>query len=184
MKDRGSERQHQTTPDDVSWALHKLLLEAAAMDVSLGQRLGLNHADYQAMKHLMTSEGPLGTVELGTLVGLTSGSATGLVDRLERAGHLIRHRDPHDRRRLILQPTSGAVEMTRAEIQPLLDRLQELLETYSDEERRALAGFLNEAIDIYRSYGKPEMQGQLRPKGTCRGENGYEGQGTDREKPR
>ncbi len=146
--------EQRTPPADVSWALHRMMVAAAVMDVTLGQRLGLNSADYQAMKHLMTSEDPLGTVELGALVGLTSGSATGLVDRLEHAGHLVRHRDPHDRRRLILQPTSEAIERVRAEIQPLIDRLDELLAPYSNGERELLARFLHDATDVYRSYDR------------------------------
>lgn len=144
------------TAAEVSWALHKLLVASATVDVVLGQQLDLSPSDYQAMKHLMTSTAPLGTVELGALVGLTSGSATGLVDRLERAGHLRRHRDTHDRRRLILEPTAEAIQNASQHLQPLDDQLQALVETYSEQERKIIARFLREATDAYHAYGKPE----------------------------
>lgn len=163
MKDRKGERDDDqpSTSAEVSWALHELVVAAALVDISLGQRLGLNPADYQAMKHLMTSTGPLGTVELGALVGITSGSATGLVDRLERAGHLKRHRDLRDRRRLVLQPTAEAIENAATELEPLNRRLREALEDYSEHEHDIIVRFLREAGEIYRAYGKRRPEAEV-----------------------
>ncbi|MGC5011975.1 MarR family winged helix-turn-helix transcriptional regulator [Streptosporangium sp. DT93] len=148
----GEEREAEPSPDDVSWALHRLVVAAAALDITLGRRLALSPSEYQAMKHLMTAARPLGPVELGTLVGLTSGSATTLVDRLERAGHLARRRDPHDRRRVTLEPTSEALLTTRRQLRPLADSLNDVLATYSAEERRVVARFLDDAVATYRTF--------------------------------
>src|SRR5690242_16283635 len=120
---------------DLGWALHHLAVAAAAVDVSLARRLRLNPVDYQAMKHLMTSGVALGPVELGALVGLTSGSATGLVDRLERAGHLRREPDPRDRRRLVLRPTEHALAETAHGLRPLEDAVERVASTYTDTEK-------------------------------------------------
>lgn len=136
------------------WALHHFVVSAAELDVSLAARLGLSPSEYVAMKHLMTSEVPLGPGELGTLIGLTSGPATGLVDRLERAGHLERHRDPHDRRRLILKPTDSAVTQAMRALQPLSDAVQELAETFTAEEGAAIERFLREATALHRSFSR------------------------------
>ncbi len=140
--------------EDLPWALHHFVVAAAELDVALGRRLRLSPGDYLAMKHLMTSEDALGPVELGALVGLTSGSATGLVDRLERAGHVQRHRDPHDRRRLILEPTERTLNETEVELQPLNDALQDLAETYTEDERAAIARFLGEVTAVYRAFNR------------------------------
>ena len=41
---------------------------------------------------------------LAEMTGLTTGAVTGMVDRLERAGYVIRVPDPQDRRRVIVRP--------------------------------------------------------------------------------
>ncbi|MFD1083585.1 MarR family winged helix-turn-helix transcriptional regulator [Micromonospora andamanensis] len=147
-----AERGTEPSPEDVSWALHQLVVAAAALDVTLGRRLNLGPSEYQAMKHLLTAERPLGPVELGALVGLTSGAATTLVDRLERAGHLARRRDRHDRRRLTLEPTPDALDSARRQLRPLEDALGEILQTYSGEDRRTIARFLGEVVAAYQHF--------------------------------
>lgn len=138
--------------------MHDLVVVSAALDVILGRRLGLSPTEYQAMKHLMTSSRALGTVELGDLVGLTSGSATGLVDRLEAAGHVRRHRDPQDRRRLIIEPTPEALSRAGRQLEPLDDSLQELVGHYSDTQRDLIVHFLRDAAERYRAFGEQESQ--------------------------
>jgi DNA-binding MarR family transcriptional regulator len=140
--------------EDLAWALHHVAVAAAGLDVALGRRLGLSPGDYLAMKHLMTSEEALGPVELGALVGLTSGSATGLVDRLERADHVRRLRDPHDRRRLILEPTERAVAAAEAELRPLDDAIRELAANYTEQERATIGRFLREITGVYRAFSR------------------------------
>ncbi|MEJ6550128.1 MarR family transcriptional regulator [Corynebacterium sp. USCH3] len=144
------------TQSEVSWALHQLVVAAAAMDVSLGHRLSLSPVEYQAMKHLMTADNAYGTVELGNLVGLSSGAATGLVDRLENAGHLQRVKDPRDRRRLILEPTDDAVRRTAEQLRPLEQRLNDILADYRADERDVIARFLTETTGAYRSFSGQE----------------------------
>ncbi|GIJ73475.1 MarR family winged helix-turn-helix transcriptional regulator [Virgisporangium ochraceum] len=147
---------------DLSWALHNFVVAAAELDVALGRRLRLSPGDYLAMKHLMTSEQALGPVELGALVGLTSGSATGLVDRLERAGHVRRHRDPHDRRRLILEPTESALAAAAEELRPLDDALRRLADRFTGDERATIERFLREATGLYRAFSRPRDAGATR----------------------
>lgn len=147
-----TEDQAQRSTEDVLWALHQFVVAAAALDVTLGRRLDLGPTAYQAMKHLMTTGHALGPVELGTLVGLTSGSATSLADRLERAGHLTRRRDHHDRRRLTLEPTPSAVTKAQEQLQPLEDALNAVLAHYSPDERRTISRFLTEAVGMYQDF--------------------------------
>jgi DNA-binding MarR family transcriptional regulator len=149
-----SQESSDASPEEVSWALHNLVVAAAALDVTLGRRLDLGPSEYQAMKHLMTAERPLGPVELGALVGLTSGAATTLVDRLEHAGHLTRRRDVRDRRRLTLEATSTALRGARRELRPLEGSLAKMLADYSAEERRTVLRFLTGAIAAYRNFNE------------------------------
>jgi len=62
----------------------------------LAHRLGLRALDYTAMSHVLGADRPMGPFELGRRLGISSGSATELVDRLERADQLERRRDPRE----------------------------------------------------------------------------------------
>lgn len=48
--------------------------------------------------------GPITAGRLAEITGLTTGAVTGIVDRLERTGHVRRGRDPGDRRKVIIEP--------------------------------------------------------------------------------
>jgi DNA-binding MarR family transcriptional regulator len=100
----------------------------------------------------------LGRVTAGRLAaesGLTTGSVTALVDRLERAGYLTRTRDTEDRRKVWIEVTARSKELNaylfghlRAVMAPLFERftvdqisaIVEFLEigTYINRQRAAL----------------------------------------------
>ncbi len=72
--------------------------------------IGIHPTDLQCLNLLSLEPVPLTTGQIAELTGLTTGSATRLVDRLERAGYVTRQRDPNDRRRVfvVLVPEKGA----------------------------------------------------------------------------
>src|SRR3954469_10310539 len=76
---------------------------------AVADRLGMHPTDLQCVNLLTLADGPLSTGQIAELTGLTSGSATRLVDRLERAGYVTRQRDSTDRRRVMVQPVPAAV---------------------------------------------------------------------------
>ena len=65
------------------------------------ERMGLNLTDMIGLS-LLEEAGPITHGELATLIGLSGGAVTGLVDRLERMGLVRRERDANDRRRVLL----------------------------------------------------------------------------------
>ena len=67
----------------------------------VSQRLGLSASDSQFLT-LLDLHGPLTPGRLATLSGMTTGTVTGVLDRLERAGLVQRARDPGDRRRVLV----------------------------------------------------------------------------------
>lgn len=73
--------------------LHRLF------DRSLRDRVGITIVEYEALLRLARSpQGHLTINEVGAAIGLTSGGATRLVDRLEGHGFVERIRCPSDRR--------------------------------------------------------------------------------------
>src|SRR5690349_10820392 len=56
----------------------------------------LGHTDTVALGHLLKAREPLTQTELARRLGITTGAATALVDRLTREGLAERHADRHD----------------------------------------------------------------------------------------
>ena len=86
----------------VELAVRKLIASAILFNHQVAQRLGLGASDAQFM-HLLQLNGPLTPGRLAELSGLTTGTVTGVLDRLEHAGFVSRERDPDDRRKVIVK---------------------------------------------------------------------------------
>lgn len=114
---------------------------------AIAERLGLGPTDHKCLD-LLHERGSLSGSELATITGLTSGAISGVVGRLERAGHVCREPDPHDRRKQILRP---APEVAR-EVAELFDRLRAdagwLVEGFDDRQLAAIAEFLSRGIEF------------------------------------
>lgn len=85
--------------DDVKPAYIGVLLQLW-MDDGMGSMLG----------KFGTEEG-IKIIELGKLAGLEPSSMTGLIDRMERDGLVVRTSDPNDRRASIVQLTRRGVDI-------------------------------------------------------------------------
>lgn len=77
-------------------AAHALFGQAFA------DHLGPRPTGLQCLSLLTPEGGPVSTGRIAELTGLTTGSATRLVDRLERAGYVVRERDAGDRRLVLV----------------------------------------------------------------------------------
>lgn len=93
--------------------------------------------------------GPMPQGRLAQHLGLTSGGATGLVDRLERAGTVRRAPDPHDRRRWQVELTERAVQiLTESDanlVRVFADLDPEVVATLAEALPRVAAGMDREA---------------------------------------
>src|SRR5205814_9835177 len=59
----------------------------------------------------LDTNGPLSMGRLAELLEVSIASATGIVDRMEKRGLVERRHDPHDRRVVVVHPTSAAAEV-------------------------------------------------------------------------
>lgn len=97
------------TLDDLIDALRLFTVESDVFVDVFARAHGLGRNDLNAI--MWISEGtrsgyPMTAGELATRLGLGAPATTGLVDRLEQAGHVRRERDPSDRRKvtIVMQP--------------------------------------------------------------------------------
>jgi len=113
---------------------------------AIADRLGLNGTDLICLSLLSDTE-PLTAGQLAEATGLTTGSVTIMIDRLEKAGYAQRAKDPTDRRRVIVRPVSERIER---DIAPLYASLGEAweraIEGYSTQELGVILDMLTRSV--------------------------------------
>jgi DNA-binding MarR family transcriptional regulator len=127
-----------------STAESMFLLQAVA------ERSGMNLTDLQCIT-ILTSTGPITAGRLAEEMGLTTGSVTGVIDRMERAGYVRREKDPDDARRVIVRPVSEKLESAGAGFFASQGRvLEELMSEYDDQDLTLFLDLMRKSNAITR----------------------------------
>lgn len=105
-------------------------------DAAASQRAGLGRNDWRCLR-LLVEAGAARPSAIQDSLGLTSGSITALLDRLERRKLLERRLDPSDRRALIVHPTQAARTLFANALEPLANVTERLCDRLG-RERSAL----------------------------------------------
>ncbi|MFD8416292.1 MarR family winged helix-turn-helix transcriptional regulator [Streptomyces sp. NPDC059650] len=144
---------HVVTESQRHYANYSLFTQALADHVSL------HPTDMQCIALLDLEPGPVSTGDVARLTGLTSGSATRLVDRLVKAGIVERLADPNDRRRSLVALAPDA----RNRIGEAWDipgrAFGAVLDRYSDAELAVIADYLHRAAEVGRSQAERLQSG-------------------------
>ncbi|MFC3770892.1 MarR family winged helix-turn-helix transcriptional regulator [Paenibacillus sp. GCM10012303] len=111
---------------------------------SVAASLGLYNNDFLSVD-ILHEKGPVTAGELSKLTGLTTGSVTSLIDRLEKNGFVRRQSDPHDRRKVIIIPLYENKEEVSHTYLMLHAAMVKLASSYSDEELELITQFLSRA---------------------------------------
>ena len=110
----------------------------------VAQREGLGGSDLQFLT-LLQVHGPMTAGQLAQTTGLTTGTTTGVIDRLERAGLARRARDAQDRRKVIVLRNEAAInERMARHYAGHAEHLQRVLATRDGDQLRTIADFLTE----------------------------------------
>ena len=132
---------------EIQQRMIRFIAEAVLYNHAVSAKVGLGGSDSQFMTLLQTY-GPLTPRQLAEYTGLTSGTITGVIDRLEAHGFVTREPDPKDRRKVVVTPS---LEKIQEKLVPLYaeqgERMQQLLATRSVEELRVISQFLADSVD-------------------------------------
>jgi DNA-binding MarR family transcriptional regulator len=107
---------------------------------AVADRLGLNVIDLRCLRLARDAAEPTAG-HLAKITGLTTGTITGLLDRLERARFIRRERDPEDRRKVVVKVLPSAVEKIEKIMGPLSQDMNQALEDFTEDELRAVLKF-------------------------------------------
>lgn len=124
--------------------------------VAQEMHLGLN--DVTALEHLVRRS-DIGPAGLASVLGITTASATVLVDRLEKAGHVERRSHPEDRRRKQLVVTESAKVEVFTALQPIFEMHREIDAQFNNEEQAVIESYLQQVAQRYRSHVRGETSG-------------------------
>ena len=144
---------------DIARLIRRLTVEVDAMGSRFADQHGLGRTDVRAIVAIMDAArqgSALTAGALGSAVELSSASVTALVDRLERAGHVRRVRDPEDRRRVVLEISDSAMAAGGAFFGGLQRELLAAMEGYREEELAVVRRFLAEMTDVVQRHERPE----------------------------
>ena len=124
--------------------------------------VGLHATDLYALG-VLTADGRLTSGELAERTGLTSGAATRLIDRMERAGLVRRAPDPADRRRVLVEPVPGALPDLDAALDPVRAELAAVFAGFDAAELAVLTDYFTRAEPAFRRASQ-----QVRGRGASR----------------
>ncbi|MEZ4616832.1 MAG: MarR family transcriptional regulator [Caldilineaceae bacterium] len=151
-------KSHQPTPERqalietlVFQLSRQLSTQTVLMHAAIAEAMGLSQGDHKALDLLNDAEqaGALMTAgQLAEAVGLSTGTVTSLIDRLEKANLVRRSADPHDRRKVVLEPTHARDAEGGALFASIAAAAMELAERYTDAELAVISDYVRRNIEL------------------------------------
>ncbi|CAL9671140.1 hypothetical protein SUDANB105_07517 [Streptomyces sp. enrichment culture] len=115
---------------------------------AMAEQLGLHPTDLQCVSLLALEPRPRTTGEIAELTGLTSGSASRLVDRLERAGLVERRPDAGDRRKMLVSLTARRNPELEAAWETPGRAFAQALDDFTDDELGVIERYLQRITEV------------------------------------
>ncbi|MFB4319500.1 MarR family winged helix-turn-helix transcriptional regulator [Actinomadura sp. 21ATH] len=142
--------------------MHRGFLRYSMLLGEVFDRHGINMAAFDVLATLLRS-GPPYRKTAGELAGISlvsTGGVTLRLDRLEKAGLVVRERDPDDRRVVYARLTERGLELTNAVVSDHFANERRMLAGLSETEQRQLARLLSR---LERSLETAETAGRDDP---------------------
>ena len=115
---------------------------------AVGKLMGLSSVERKCIDVLQRL-GPVTAGAIAEHTGLTTGAVTGLVDRLETAGYVRRARDPHDRRKVVVQllPNEQMDALMATAFGIFVDDMTKISARYSATELHTITDWIRRTTD-------------------------------------
>lgn len=124
------------------------------MHEAIAKKAGLTGTDHKYLS-IILDKGKLTAGELSTLTGLTTGAATGLIDRLEKKKLVKREFDKSDRRKVFIVPNiDKTTKLFSSSHLDLKTQIENLLTTFTAKEVKIIEKYLISTIEIMNNITK------------------------------
>jgi DNA-binding MarR family transcriptional regulator len=139
-------RRRQRLASEVRNALRELRIQLALLNYRVGSQVDLKDIELDCLDILDTS-GPLSPSALGRRAGVHPATMTGILDRLERGGWVVRERDPDDRRAIVVRVLPDRYGELLGHYSRMARSMNKLLAGYSEADLTVIADFLRRTVE-------------------------------------
>jgi len=139
-----SDRRRLTA--SIKQSLRALSIQLSLLNHQVGAHVGLNDVDLDCLD-LIARHGPLSPSALAQRAALHPATMTGILDRLERGGWVVRERDPSDRRAVVVRVLRDrSAELVRL-YSGMSSSMSGICAGYDDAQLEVIADFLRRTVD-------------------------------------
>lgn len=118
----------------------------------IAAKVGLSGADHKYLGLIM-QHGPMTAGRLAEITGLTTGSVTGLIDRMEKRKLVKRNYDKTDRRKVTIVPEhENIMTLLGPVFTDLQKEMEKIIAQCTDKERVIIERYLTTSIDAMTQF--------------------------------
>ncbi|MGW0811474.1 MarR family transcriptional regulator [Nonomuraea sp. NPDC002799] len=139
-------RRRRRVTATIKDSLRELNTQLSLLNHQVSAHVDLKDVDFLCFE-LVNRHGPLSPSSLARLAGLHPATMTGILDRLQRGGWVVRERDPEacDRRAVTIRALRGRSPEMFQLYKGMNTSMDQICDGYSDAELEFLADFLRRA---------------------------------------
>lgn len=138
-------RRRQQATTEIRDSLRELRLQLALLNYRVGSELDLKDVELDCLD-ILDARGPLSPTALATSAGVHPATMTGILDRLEKGGWVVRERDPTDRRAVLVRAVRDRYAQLLRLYSGLSRSMNKLLAGYTDTELELIADFMRRTV--------------------------------------
>jgi DNA-binding MarR family transcriptional regulator len=147
---REARRARRRRIAEAKQSLRELRIELAILNHRVGSRSEVKDSDFDCLD-VITRHGPITPTSLARRIGVHLATMTGILDRLERGGWIVRDRDQRDRRAVVIRVVPGKQRGIIQLYDGMNSSLDQILDSYSDDQIDLIVDFLRRCTQAGQS---------------------------------
>ena len=148
--DQEAARRRRRLDREVRASLRDVSVQLSLLNHQVRGQLELKGTDLECLD-LISRDGPLSPSALARRAGLHPATMTGILDRLERGGWIVRERDPTDRRAVLIRAERGRGADVLRLYAGMNSAMDQIIGQYDEGQLELLAGFLHRTAEAGRA---------------------------------
>jgi DNA-binding MarR family transcriptional regulator len=153
MNTMATQKKRNTIIEELMESGRKMSRASLLFRHAVSDAVGLYVTDAECIDYLLEA-GSATAGELASTTGLTTGSVTTMIDRLEKAGYVKRETDKTDKRKVIVKPVLKKIEQFAPFYDALVKEARELYSSYTIHELEILKEHNDKLTALYENQIK------------------------------